>query len=348
MKVGNLDLTNKLIMAPLAEVTYAPFRKIVTEFGAGLKYTQMVSAEGILKNNFQTLKFLVYSRDEKPIGVQILGKDPDIIAGAVSELKKIQPDVIDLNCGCSVHKVLKHKMGAAILDDTPLLGRIVKSMKKSSGEIPISVKMRLGSTKTNSSIIDNAKACEENGASFIVVHCRYRSNSYNDDSDWEMLKKVKDSVSIPVVGNGSIFTPEDAINMREQTGVDSVMVARGALGNPFIFSRYNSIMEKGIDPGEPGLEEKLNIAIRHLNMLVSDSGERSGIIKAKKHLFWYFRLEDGIYQLVEKVKKLKEVDDIIGCLHEHVDNIAANKFEKLNIDEINKSFNERVMFWQID
>lgn len=345
MKIGKLDLKHKLLVAPLADITDAAFRTIAKEFGAGLTFTQMVSAKGVVKNNFETLRLLVFSRTEKPIGVQLLGNDPFFLRGAVNELKNLQPDVIDFNCGCPVDKVTKHNMGASLLDDTKKLGDLIREMVAEAGDMPISVKLRLGKDTRNINIIDNVKAAQDNGAAFVTVHARTKVDRYDEEPKWEWITKVKDSIQIPVVANGSIFTPNDAKNIIENYGADSVMVARGALGNPFIFAGFNKLMEFGTLPEYPTPEEIKDVAIKHINLLVQDYGEANGINKVKKHIIWYFRNLPALDQLIDKIFACKNRDELIELISFHYKNIKTNNYESDAKENFNKLFNSKVQFW---
>ncbi|MFH1198265.1 MAG: tRNA dihydrouridine synthase DusB [bacterium] len=345
MKIGKIDIGNRLLLAPMAEVSDAPFRMIAKKFSAGLTFTQMVSAEGVLKNIFGTLRLLAFSRSEKPIGVQFLGRDPEIIGLAVKEISAMKPDLIDLNCGCPVSKVVQKKMGASILEDPVLLGKIVRRMVDSSGGIPVSVKMRLGKDKRKVNIVENARVAEDNGASFIIVHARTRVGKYIEEPDWSYIKKVKEIVNIPVIGNGSVFTALDAKRMIEETGCDSVLVARGSLGNPFIFSRYLKIADEGIDPGEPSIDEIGQTAIEHLNLCVRDSGDTAGIIRAKKNIIWYFMYVNGINFLLSKIFSLERSIDIENLIHEHVENLKKKIYPESDKNEIHRKFKEKTLFW---
>jgi tRNA-dihydrouridine synthase B len=345
MKIGNLDIGNKLFLAPMAEVTDSSFRRIAKENGAGLTFTQMVSALGVIQNEFETLRYLSFNKSEKPIGVQILGSDPGIIAEAVSEISKLKPDLIDLNGGCPVDKVTSYKMGSALLEDTNTIGTIVKRMVDSANGVPISVKVRLGKDRNSINILDNAKEIEANGASLIFVHARTRSDKYEIEADWQWLKLVKENLKIPVVGNGSIFTPSDAKEMMNQTGSDSVMVARGALGNPFIFSRFNSLVEKGIDPGSPNIELVKHTVLKHLEYLEKEYGEILAIDKAKKQAIWYFKDHPGIERFLEKVFTTKNLESLRSLVKEHTEEIIKGSFKTSTLSEINKKFKKKVLFW---
>ncbi|MEW6506678.1 MAG: tRNA dihydrouridine synthase DusB [Bacteroidota bacterium] len=345
MKIGNLDIENKLFLAPMAEVTDSSFRKIAKEFGAGITFTQMVSAHGVINNNFETLRLLSFSRDEKPIGVQILGNEPEILSDAVKEIVKLKPDLIDLNCGCSVDKVVSNNMGSALLDNPLLMGNLIRKMVNSSGTVPISVKLRLGKDRSNINILETARAAEYNGASVLFVHARTRADKYEDDSEWNWLKKVKETVNIPIVGNGSIFTPQDAKEMIELTGCDSAMVARGALGNPFIFNRFNNLITTGLDPGKPPLEVIRNTLLKQISFMEREFGEPNSIDKAKKHSLWYFRFYPGIDQFLEKIFSLNNLLSIRSLIEEHTHNILNGNLEVTQLNEINIKFKKRVLFW---
>lgn len=345
MKVGNLDIGNKLFLAPMAEVTDSSFRKICKEMGAGITFTQMVSAEGVIKNNFETLRHFSFNRSEKPIGVQVLGNDPEILFEAAKEISKHNPDLIDLNCGCPVEKVCSKNMGASLLDDPKTIGKLVRKMVDGSNGVPISVKIRLGKDRSRINVFDNAKAIQDNGASLIFVHARTRADKYDTNADWTWLKKVKETVTIPVVGNGSMFSPRDVKEMIDSTGCDSAMIARGALGNPFIFSRFNALMETGIDPGEPDSSVVKNTVLQHINNLEKEFGEFIALDKAKKHSIWYFKSHSGVKYLLDRVFSIKNLSDLRALITEHADNILHTP---INIDEhaiIHKKFQRKVLFW---
>lgn len=345
MKIGNLDLENKILLAPMAEVTDAPMRKISRKYGAGLTFTQMVSAKGIITNQFYTLQNLAYEKSEKPIGVQIVGRDPFLIASAVSELKSFSPDLIDLNSGCSVSRVARElKMGANLMDEPELLSSILKGMVRASGGIPVTVKLRLGKDRNNINVIRNAIVAEEAGVSAVIVHTRTRADRYSDDSKWGYLKEVKKAVGIPVIGNGSLFSPDDIVRMIDSTGCDSVMIARGALGNPFIFSRYNEILKTGRDPGQPGVQEVLSAALEHLDMIIKEFGSIVGYQKCKKHMIWYFKDFPGVYSLIEGLLSVSDPGLATEIIQEHAASIDKGFFAEEG-NEVQEKFKDKVLFW---
>ncbi len=345
MKIGNIDIGKRLFLAPMAEVTDSPFRKICKEQGAGITFTQMVSAEGVIKNNFDTLRYLSFSRTEKPIGVQVLGNDPEILKEAAKEISKLKPDLIDLNCGCPVDKVVSCNMGSALLDSPKTIGLLVRKMVEGANGVPVSVKLRLGKDKNHINIFDTAKEVEENGGSLIFVHARTRADRYETNSDWNWIKKVKEIAKIPVVGNGSIFTPQDAKEMIESTGCDSAMVARGALGNPFIFSRFNLLMETGTEPGEPNAAIVKEVLLNHINYLETEFGELNALDKAKKNSIWYFRNYAGIDFLLSNVFGLKSLGSIRSIIEEHTTKILNNGYSESGKTDIHKKFQKKVLFW---
>ncbi len=345
MNIGGLDIGKKLLLAPMAEVTDAPFRKISKKFGAALTYTQMVSAEGVIKNNFITSRYLSFGRDEKPIGVQILGNEPRILSAAVKEINKFSPDVIDLNCGCPVSHVRANNLGSSILEDTKLLGDLVKSMVKASEGTAISVKLRLGSCQSDISVLENAKAAEDNGATFITVHFRSRTDRYNVKPDFSWMEKLKKNISIPIVANGSVFTPQDALRLINDFEADAVMVARGAIGNPFIFSRYNKILNGEEDPGEPDILTSTEVLKEHLHLLVREFGEFRALDKAKKHTIWYLRFYDGISVLIPRVLQTKSIALLFDVIDSHTKSVLAGAFAPAKLSDVKLKFENKVLFW---
>ncbi len=348
MIIGNLDIGNKLIMAPMAEVTDSSFRKICKENGSGLTFTQMVSADGVVKNNFDTLRYLSFNKSEKPVGVQVLGNNPDILAEATKEISKLKPDLIDFNCGCPADKVINNKMGSALLEDPKTISKIIRRMADNSNGVPISVKLRLGKDKSRINIFDTVKAVEDNGGSLIFLHARTRVDRYDTDPDWSWIAKVKEKSQIAIAGNGSVFTPQDAKRMIDETGCDCVMVARGALGNPFIFSRYNNLVETGVDSGMPDIELVKQTLLKHINLLVSEFGEFNALEKAKKHAIWYLRNYAGIDLFVNKVLSQKNIESLIKMIEDHFGNEMQNESSESDQKEINQKFKRKVLFWLPD
>ena len=343
MKVGNIEVNSNIFLAPMAEITDYPFRAIAKKYGAGLTFTQMVSAEGVIKNNFSTLRLLTFSRDERPIGVQLLGKDPYILGRAVRELVRFKPTVIDLNCGCPVEKVYSNKMGAYLLSQPVLLGKIVSEMVKNSNGIPISIKIRLG-PKNKVNVLENARIIEENGASMIIIHARTRNDKYDVAADWEWIEKVKSEISIPVIGNGSVFNAEDALRMLNNTNCDGILLGRGALGNPFIFKQIK-YAQNGDTINSPELHEIRDVALEHLSLLAEEQGYSVNLDRAKKNIIWYFMYQNGIENLIAEVYSAIDFEKLKLIVIDHTDKLLKNYYPHKDNEEIKKRFKNRVLFW---
>ncbi|GJQ63915.1 MAG: tRNA-dihydrouridine synthase [Melioribacteraceae bacterium] len=345
MMFGNEPLGSSIMLAPMAEVSDAPFRKIAKECGATLTFTQMVSAKGVVENSFESLKLLAFSRDEKPVGVQILGNDPKYIYPAVKEIARFKPDIIDLNCGCPKQQVTRYKLGAGLLNDPVLLGKLVKTMVSASGGIPVSVKIRLGWDDRNINVIDNVKAAEDNGASLVFIHARTRADKYDVAARWDILADIKAKTNLPIVGNGSVFTPADVVEMKKNTGIDSVLVARGALGNPFIFSRSRSLFETGNDPGEPDKETLRSTIFKHIKLLEIEYTGAVLLNHVKKNIIWYLRYYSGINVLLEKVLSANNLEDLKLITDKHLDNIDLTQTDTPDVAEVEQRFRNKVLFW---
>jgi nifR3 family TIM-barrel protein len=342
------NLKNKIIIAPLADVSDAPFRKINKMLGADLTFTQMVSAQGAITNKFETLRYLVFARDEKPIGVQILGNDPDIIGDFISEVIRLKPDIIDLNCGCPAQKVVSQNMGASLLDDPVLLEKIIKVMVKKSKGIPISVKLRLGKNKSKINIYENVKIAEGAGVSLITIHGRTRDDKYNVNSDWDAIKKVVENVKIPIIGNGNLFTPEDIKSFLEYTGCAGVMLARGIIGNPFLIERSKVYLQTGVLPELPSIDKVYEILKLHIILISKEYNEINALPKIKKNIVWYLRFFDGISVLLNKIFSFNDIHSILEYLDLHVLNIKNKIYDKEDLSIIDKKFKERIIFWLND
>jgi len=341
-----LDLRNKLILAPMAEVSDRPFRLMCRKYGAGLTFTEMVSARGIVNNSFNTTRKVVFPQSEQPIGIQLLGNSPFYIGEAIQRLKKLRPAVFDLNAGCPVKKVTKNGFGVSILDNPSQLKEIVASMKSMAGNIPVSVKMRLGFRKI--SIIENAKICQEEGADFITLHPKTGNDTSDELPNKEWINKVKSVVSIPVLANGFVFSAEDAVNLLNETNADGVMVARGALGNPYIFDRYNYYIQHKNFPELPGINQIYDDVIEHIDLIKIEYGENLvGLNSAKKNIFWYFKKFNGIFSLIEKIIDLKNFEQIKIEVAEHTEKLKVGYFPVDENNEVFEKFKQRILFWNL-
>ena len=286
LKIGNVELENNVILAPMAGVTDMPYRILCREQGAGLVCMEMVSAKAILYKNKNTQELLKVDERERPVSLQLFGSDPDIVADIAASLEDGPYDIFDINMGCPVPKIVKNGEGSALMRNPKLveeiLTKLVKAVKK-----PVTVKFRKGFDDTCINAVEIAKIAESAGVAAVAVHGRTREQYYSGKADWEIIAKVKDTVSIPVIGNGDIFTPEDAKNMMEQTNCDGVMIGRGAQGNPWIFHQIKTYLETGMVPEKPPFSEVCRMILRHAKMQIEWKGEKRGMREMRSHAAWY-------------------------------------------------------------
>lgn len=286
MQIGNVKIKNNLILAPMAGVTDLPFRLLCKEMGCGMLYTEMVSAKAILYNNRNTEELMQLTEGENPIALQLFGSEPDIMAEIAKRVEERPFDIIDVNMGCPVPKVVNNGEGSALMKNPKLVGQIVKAMS-SAIKKPLTIKIRKGFNDDMVNAVEIAKIAEDNGAAAIAVHGRTREQYYSGKADWEIIAKVKDAVSIPVIGNGDVKSAEDAIAMQKQTGCDGVMIGRGSQGNPWIFKRINHYIETGELLPPPAIEDVKQMILRHAALQRQYKGEYIGIREMRKHFAWY-------------------------------------------------------------
>lgn len=286
LKIGNVELENNVMLAPMAGVTDLPFRLLCKEQGCGLLYTEMVSAKAILFKNKNTKDLLEVREEERPVAVQLFGSDANILSEMAAQIEDGPYAMIDLNMGCPVPKVVNNGEGSALMKNPKQVELILSSMVKKLTK-PVTVKFRKGFDDTSVNAVEIAKIAESCGVSAVTVHGRTREQFYSGKADWDIIRQVKEAVDIPVIGNGDIFEPEDAKAMLEQTGCDGLMVARGARGNPWLFHRINHYLDTGILLPHPDVMEISRMMLRHAHLQVELKGEEFGMREMRKHIAWY-------------------------------------------------------------
>ena len=290
MKIGNIETKNYDFLAPMAGVTDLVFRVICKEMDCGMVYSEMVSAKGVQHNNKNTKELLKVDERERPVAMQMFGSDPEIMAEMARKLNEYEDiDILDINMGCPAPKIVKNGEGSALTLNPKLVGEIISAVSKAS-EKPVTVKFRKGFDDQHLNALEIGRIAEESGAKAVTIHGRTREQYYAGKADWDIIKALKEEIkTIPVIGNGDIFTPEDAKKMLEYTGCDAVMIGRGSQGNPFIFKRTVEYLENGVLLPEPTWEDRLDIAEKHMDMLADYKGEVIGIREMRKHLGWYIK-----------------------------------------------------------
>lgn len=316
LRIASLELDNPVILAPMAGVTDPPFRKIVSRYKPGLICGEMISAMAMHFNNKRTWELIGVEQDVKPLSIQIFGSDPQVMAEAAQAIERAGVDLIDINMGCPVPKVVKSGEGAALLKKLPLARRIIESVV-AAVRVPVTVKFRLGWDQNQIIACQIAEIAEASGAAMVAVHARTREQYYHGQADWEQIALVKKSVSIPVIGNGDVDSPQAAEKMLRLTQCDGVMIGQAAMGNPWLLGRVAAYLKKGIIVPEPSLEERFEIIKEHLALQVAYSGEEHGIKQMRKHLAWYFKGFPGASRIRDQVNHLTSLRAIQELIEEY-------------------------------
>ena len=317
MKIGNLNLDNRVFLSPMAGVTDLPFRLICKEQDCGMLYTEMVNAKALCYDDQNTKKMLRMDKDEHPVAVQIFGSDPEFMGKAAIIMNQYPNEILDINMGCPAPKVVKNGDGSALLKNPELAAKVLKAVVGNS-EKPVTLKIRKGWDDTCINAVEIAKIAEDCGISAIAIHGRTREQYYSGKADWDIIRQVKENVSIPVIGNGDVFEVEDAINMLNQTNCDAIMIGRGAQGNPWIFKRINHYMQTGEILPEPTLEEKINTAKKHLKLAVEEHGEYVAVREMRKHIAWYLKGLRNSARVRDEINKIESYEEVVNKLESYM------------------------------
>ena len=311
MRIGNIETKNNYFLAPMAGITDIAFRSLCIEYGAGLTYSEMVSAKGLYYKDLKTKELLKRGDNEAPYAVQIFGCEPEIIGKVIKEAAEFG-EIVDINMGCPTPKIVNNGDGSALMKNLELMGQVMYSAAENAG-VPVTAKIRMGWNSESINAVEAARVLEKNGAAAIAVHGRTREQFYSGQADWDIISQVKNAVKIPVIGNGDINSYADAVKMTEQTGCDAVMIGRATRGNPFIFRQLNEKKD-----ALPDKNEIVDTAIRHIKLLCQNKGEYCGVREARKHIAWYIKGMKNSSILKTEVFKCSSSEEMIKMIKEFV------------------------------
>ncbi|MDD4183811.1 MAG: tRNA dihydrouridine synthase DusB [Candidatus Izemoplasmatales bacterium] len=318
-KIGNIEINNQIVVAPMAGVTDPSYRRILKEFGAGLLYTEMISDKGILYKNEKTLEMIDTKTEEKPIAIQLFGSDPESMGKAAAYVSQNSlADIIDINFGCPVQKVIKGGAGVKLMQDEERSKEIITAVIKATNK-PVTIKIRSGWDLDNINAISIAKIAETAGVSAIAIHPRTKTQLYSGKSDWQIIKDIKENVKIPVIGNGDIHTPEDALEMIKTSGCDAVMIGRGILGKPWLIKQTLCYLNEGKYTEHITLKERKETIIKHLDLLVKARGEHLAVLEMRSHGPWYIKGLKDSQAMKVKLVKASTVVELVGLIEDYFD-----------------------------
>ena len=316
MNIGAINIEKPLLLAPMENVTDLPFRLVCKRMGVDIMFTEFVNSDGLVRNSKKTMKKMFFEEEERPIGIQIYGSDECAMEGAAEMAVEMEPDLLDINCGCWVKDVAMRGAGAGLLKDLPRMERIVQNVVKVA-TVPVTVKTRLGWDETSIKIIEVAKMLEQCGVQGLTIHCRTRSQGHKGDPDFSWIPEVKQHVSMPIIVNGGIMTPEDVVRVFTDTGCDGVMIARGAIDNPWLFKQAKEMLATGTYTGEITWEERVAVSLEHLALSIQYKGDRTGVLEMRKHYSGYFRGIPNISRLRNALVVMNDVDEIINTIRSY-------------------------------
>ena len=319
-KIGDVEIKNRIVLAPMAGISNSAYRRIIKEMGAGLIYAEMVSDKAIVYGNQKTFDLLKMRDEERPIAQQIFGSDEkSFVEAAKTIVQTMRPDILDINMGCPVPKVaVRAQAGSALLKNPEKIYDIVKSVCEAV-DIPVTVKIRSGWDEKSINAVEVAKLCEKAGAKAIAIHGRTRVQGYSGKADWSVIKAVKDAVAIPVIGNGDVTSPEDFKRMLDETGCDAVMIGRGVLGNPWLIKEINEFMETGEVKTRPTNREKIDMIKKHYELLLEDKPEGLALLEIRSHAIWYLKGMPESAEIKNKICASKSSEEIFSILRDYYD-----------------------------
>ena len=317
-KIGNVEIKNKIVLAPMAGISNTSYRKIIKEMGAGLIYAEMVSDKAICYSNEKTFDLLKMDESERPIAQQIFGSDLESFVEAAKKIEEtMHPDIIDINMGCPVPKVaVRAQAGSALLKNPDKVYEIVSSIVKNVS-VPVTVKIRSGWDEKNINAVEVAKKCEEAGASAIAIHGRTRSQGYSGKANWDIIKQVKNAVKIPVIGNGDVTSCYKAKEMLDYTGCDAVMIGRGVLGNPWLIKECVDYLENNKEPEQISFLEKVNIMKKHYTLLTQDKNEKAALLEIRSHIIWYLKGMPNNKEIKDLICKSKTTEEMFKIIEDY-------------------------------